>query len=110
MQSGACFAFILAAAVCAVTHAYTYDPDYLIQDLYDRLSQLEDEYQTEPIEDETEIPETMTDPRSVWPEDSDITVNSRDYGQTNLRDQEHLDQPSKWGFQYISGNKNDYYF
>lgn len=96
----------ILAIIVPLSQAYTYDPDYLIQDLYDRISQLEDNEDVGyPADDATELePETDIDPRSDWAE---IPIDSRDLGQADLRDKEFLEQPSKWGYQYISGGAGE---
>ena len=85
-----------------LSRAYTYDPDYIIEDLYDRLAELQDQdgigY---PSDDPSDLElENNVDPRADWP---DIPLDSRDLGQADLRDKEFLEQPAKWGYQYISG-------
>ncbi len=94
----------LVAVWCLMTSSVTwslspYDAslyeDMLFQDLYKRLSQLEDTYY--PLE------EDPYGSQAIWDE-GEIAVDSRDNGQTDIRDPEYIAHSSNSdGFQYISG-------
>lgn len=100
---------VLLGFVALTTVTWAMDPydaglyeDMLFQDLYKRLSQLEDSYY--PVADETFGGPA---PQSVW--EDRIPLDSRDSGQTDIRDPEFLSHSSlnHGGFQYISGGAGE---
>jgi len=89
---------LMLVLLVATVRANYYDDDYLVQDLYKRLSQLDDY-----LADENEPYGGNSD----WLNDR-IPLDSRGDGATDIRDHEYLEHSSsKGGFQYISGGAGE---